>query len=260
MKFSVISAFPQMIQESLAWGVVGQALKKGLFEVQTINPRDYTQDVHKTIDDRPFGGGDGMVMLYEPLDKALQDHPELHSSRKIYLSPAGRTLDEALVKELSQEKHLTLLCGRYGGVDQRFLNQHHFENISVGDYVVSGGELPALMIIDAIARKIPGTLGHQDSAKEDSCASSPFFEAPLYTRPRENVAGSVPSVLLSGDHKKIEEFRKWVGQALTLQARPGLKDQVDLVGLKKYLQKMDRQEAAVVGISSAFLDSFLGGE
>ncbi len=260
MKFSVISAFPQMVEDSMEWGVVGQALKKGLFELETINPRDYTQDVHKTIDDRPFGGGDGMVMLYEPLDKALQDHPEMLSSRKIYLSPAGRTLDETLVKELAQEQHLTLLCGRYGGVDQRFLNHYRFENISVGDYVVSGGELPALMIIDAVARKIPGTLGHQDSANEDSFAATPFFEAPLFTRPRDNTAGFVPAVLLSGDHKKIEEFRKWVGQALTLQARPWMKEQVDMVGLKKYLQKMDRGEAAVVGISSTFLNSILGGE
>lgn len=260
MKFSVISAFPQMIQESLAWGVVGQALKKGLFAVETINPRDYTQDVHKTIDDRPFGGGDGMVMLYEPLDKVMQDRAELLSSRKIYLSPAGRQLDESLVKELAQEKHITLLCGRYGGVDQRLLNQYQFENISVGDYVVSGGELPALMIIDAVARKVPGTLGHQDSARDDSFASSPFFEAPLYTRPRENEAGIVPAVLLSGDHKRIEEFRKWVGQALTLQARPWVREHINMAGLKKYLQKMDRKEAAVVGISAAFLDSFLGGE
>ncbi len=260
MKFSVLTAFPQMIQEALAWGVVGKALEKNLFTVETLNPRDWTSDVHKTIDDRPFGGGDGMIMLYEPLAKAMESSQSLKSSRKIFLSPTGRILNEALVRELSQEPHVTLLCGRYGGVDQRFLNHYGFESISMGDYVVSGGELPALLLIDSVVRKIPGTLGHQDSANQDSFAQGPFFEAPLFTRPRENEAGKVPDILLSGDHKKIEEFRQVIGQALTLQERPEVGTFVNLPELKKSLKKISREDLQSMGLTKAFIIQLLGDD
>lgn len=258
MKFSVLTVFPQMIQEALKWGVIGKAQEKGLFSLETVNPRDYTIDVHKTIDDRPFGGGDGMVMLYEPLAKAVEAHSFLKASRKIYLSPAGKKMDESMVCELVRERHLTLLCGRYGGVDQRFLNQYQFENISVGDYVVSGGELPALMLIDAVVRKIPGVLGNENSAASDSFAKNSFFEAPLFTRPSENEAGTVPAILLSGDHKKIEEFRSIVGQALTLQLREDVRSQIDMNQLKKYLMKFSKKELVVLGFSLSFLQKELG--
>lgn len=260
MKFSVLTAFPQMISEALAWGVVGKALEKNLFTVETINPRDGTTDVHKTIDDRPFGGGDGMILLYEPLAKVMESSPALKSSRRIYLSPAGKKLDEAMVQELSRETHITLLCGRYGGVDQRFLYRYQFENVSVGDYVVSGGELPALMLIDSVVRKIPGTLGHQESAGQDSFAQGPFFEAPLFTRPRENEAGKVPEILLSGDHKKIEEFRKFIGQALTLQERPEVGAHLNVPELKKYLHKIALTDLKIMGLKDTFIDDMLGAD
>lgn len=258
MKFSVLTVFPSMIQEALKWGVVGKAQEKNLFQLATLNPRDYTTDVHKTVDDRPFGGGDGMVMLYEPLAKAIEANPSLKNSRKIYLSPAGKKMDEAMVCELVKETHLTLLCGRYGGVDQRFLNHYQFENVSIGDYVVSGGELPALILIDAIVRKIPGVLGNENSANSDSFAKNSFFEAPLFTRPADNEAGSVPAILLSGDHKKIEEFRAYIGQALTLQMREEVRSQIDMNQLKKYLLKFSAKELVVLGFSLSFLQRELG--
>jgi tRNA (guanine37-N1)-methyltransferase len=223
-----------------------------------VNPRDYTSDVHKTVDDRPFGGGDGMVMLYEPLAEAMEANSTLQNSRKIYLSPAGKKMDEALVCELVKEKHLTLLCGRYGGVDQRFLNQYQFENVSIGDYVVSGGELPALTLIDAVVRKIPGVLGNETSAASDSFAQNLFFEAPLFTRPAENTAGTVPAILLSGDHKKIEEFRSYVGQALTLQMREDVRGLIDMLALKKYLGRFSKEELTILGLNLSFLQKELG--
>lgn len=258
MKFTVISAFPQMIEQTLQWGVVGRALEKNIFSCETINPRDFTADVHKTIDDRPFGGGDGMVMLYEPLAKAMGSRADLKNSYKIYLSPAGKKMDEEMVCQLAQKPHVTLLCGRYGGVDQRVLNEYNFENVSVGDYVVSGGELPALTLMDAVVRKLPGVLGNQSSAQEDSFAKGAFFEAPLYTRPSENSAGKVPGVLLSGDHKKIEEFRKFVGQGLTLQARPETRSLLDTVQLQAYLKKMALDELRVLGFRDDFIATELG--
>jgi tRNA (guanine37-N1)-methyltransferase len=258
VKFSVISAFPQMVAQALQWGVVGRALEKKIFSCEAINPRDFTTDVHKTIDDRPFGGGDGMVMLYEPLAKALDAHPEIASSHKIYLSPAGKKLDEQMVCHLSTKSHITLLCGRYGGVDQRLLNHYNFENVSVGDYVVSGGELPALTLIDAVVRKIPGVLGNHASSSEDSFANGAFFEAPLYTRPSANPAGQVPAVLLSGDHKKIEEFRTFVGQGLTLQLRPEARSLMDITKLQSYLKKISFEELKVLGFREDFLRNELG--
>ncbi len=258
MKFTVISAFPQMIQQTLQWGVVGRALEKNIFTCETINPRDFTSDVHKTIDDRPFGGGDGMVMLYEPLSKAMESKDEIKKSRKMYLSPAGKKLDEAMVCSLAELPHVTLLCGRYGGVDQRLLNEYQFENVSVGDYVVSGGELPALTLMDAVVRKLPGVLGNQASAQEDSFAKGAFFEAPLYTRPSANVSGKVPAVLLSGDHKKIEEFRFFVGQGLTLQARPETRGSIDILKLRTYLRNLTPEELQVLGFQEEFVSKELG--
>lgn len=224
MKFSVITLFPQMIEEALQHGVVGQALKKNLFSLEAINPRQFTSDVHRTVDDRPFGGGDGMVMLYEPLKKSLESINE--RGTVIYLSPQGPRLTDAKVREISKLPAVTLLCGRYGGVDQRFLNEFVDEEISIGDYVLSGGEIGALALIDSVARFIPGVLGDESSALKDS-VSCGYLEAPLFTRPREfvdekQVLQKVPDVLLSGNHALIEEWRGLVGLLLTLKKRPDL--------------------------------------
>jgi len=262
MKFYIITVFPEMITEALAWGVIGRAREKGIFQCEVINPRDFTTDTHKTVDDRPFGGGDGMVMLYEPLAKAIESIPGYQNMKKIFMSPVGPRLDENLVREIYTElteptaiqmdghQEVLILSGRYGGVDQRLLNQFGFKNISIGDYVVSGGELPALILMDAILRKFPGVLGNEASSNSDSFAAKPYFEAPQFTRPRENSAGTVPDILTSGDHKKIEEFRDRVGLALTLQERPDLltMNEDDLQKTRKFVEKLSPQERQVLGL------------
>lgn len=250
-----------MIAGALRWGVVGRALEKNLFSVATINPRSFTTDVHKTVDDRPFGGGDGMVMLFEPLAQSCESINDFQKARKIFLSPAGKLLNEELVQELSQEAHIVLLSGRYGGVDQRLIAHYGFECVSTGDYVLSGGEVPALAVIDAVVRKLPGVLGHNDSAAKDSLAGGQGIEAPLFTRPRENAGGKVPEALLSGDHKKMEEYRRNVGLALTLQNRPELiktkLSDSETKQLKLYIQKQPRNELLLSGFTEDFLERFV---
>lgn len=264
MRFDVITVMPEMIREALKWGVVGRAMEKNIFSVHTINPRDFTKDVHKTIDDRPFGGGDGMVMIFEPLAQSCESIPEFKDSKKIFLSPAGKLLNEGMVEQLSKEKHIVLLSGRYGGVDQRVISQFGFEAVSTGDYVLSGGEVPALALIDAVARKLPGVLGHNESANQDSLAGGRGLEAPMFTRPRENAGGKVPEILLSGDHKKMEEYRKNIGLLLTLQNRPELlqtkPNEEETKRLQKYIKTQPEHELALCGITPEFLKRFLNGD
>lgn len=226
--FQVITVFPEMIQGIFNQGVVFQAIKKSLLSLGTITPRSFTQDVHKTVDDRPFGGGDGMVLLAEPLKAALQQaKANRPQARVIYVSPQGRPLDDKKVLSLAAAPDLILICGRYGGVDQRFLNSYVDEEISVGDYVLSGGELAAAVIIDAVARQLPGVLGHQDSARKESLREG-YLEAPLFTRPQEFEGQAVPEILTSGHHAKIEEWRRWAGYLVTWKKRPDLWAQIDL--------------------------------
>lgn len=252
MTFHLISVFPKMLEEALKWGVVGKAFEKDLAHYDCIDPRQFTNDAHKTIDDRPFGGGDGMVMLYEPLSKAIESIANHKACKKIYLSPRGRLLNEGLVNELSRNSNFILLSGRYGGVDQRLLNQYEFEEVSVGDYVVSGGELPSLILIDALMRKVPGVLGNNNSSFEDSFAGGKGFEAPLFTRPQENEAGKVPDILLSGDHQKIAEFRRLIGLALTLKERPELVENTlsnkDKKKIENTLSQLSIAELQVLGL------------
>lgn len=250
-----------MISDALKWGVVGKALEKSLFSVETINPRSFTSDVHKTVDDRPFGGGDGMVMLFEPLAQACASIEGFASAKKIFLTPTGKLLNEEMVQQLSQEKDIVLLSGRYGGVDQRLIGHYGFEGVSTGDYVLSGGEIPALALMDAVVRKLPGVLGHNESASSDSLAGEGGLEAPLFTRPRENAGGKVPEILLSGDHKKMAEYRKNIGLALTLQNRPELiktklKDE-ETKRLKAYIKAQPVEELLLSGFTREFLERFL---
>jgi len=224
MKFTVFSLYPEMISQALSVGVVGQSFKKNLLELSTVNPRAWATGVHKAVDDRPFGGGDGMVMSAEILQKSLEE--SLSSVPKsdrhvIYMSPQGKVLNEKKVLELSQKKHLVILSGRYGGIDQRVLNEWVDEEISIGDYVVSGGELPALVMIDAIARKIPGVLGHEESSQHDSLAQG-LLEEPLFTRPWEWQGKSVPEILRSGHHQKIQEWKMKMSLLVTATKRPDL--------------------------------------
>jgi tRNA (guanine37-N1)-methyltransferase len=215
--FNVITVFPEMIDSAVSFGVLSQAQKSKKLQVKTYNPRAMTSDTHRTIDDRPFGGGDGMLMLAEPLSltiKKIQDPGPV-----IYLSPQGPLFDDKKAQSLAELPSFTLICGRYGGIDQRFLNAHTNEELSVGNYVLSGGEIAALAVIDATSRFVEGVLGHSESAQKDSLTSG-LLEAPAFTRPREWMGVEVPEILLSGNHQQIEEWKLFVGILTTLQKRP----------------------------------------
>lgn len=220
MKIDVITLFPEMIESAVSHGVLGQALKEDLLSVKVHTPREFATDRHRTVDDRPFGGGDGMIMLPETLEKTLQK-VQHKNSKVIYLSPQGKTLTDETARALSQEEHLIFICGRYGGIDQRIINAYVDEEISIGDYVLSGGELGALVVIDALARFIPGVLGHEESAHKDSFSQG-LLEHPNFTRPREYLGEEVPEVLLSGNHKLIDEWKRKVSALVTLKKRPDL--------------------------------------
>lgn len=272
IRFSVITIFPEMIEAICRQGVLAQAREKNLIGIKTLTPREFTEDMHKTVDDRPFGGGDGMIMLAEPLEKALRSLGALALTEKvqdieagkplprkkvIYVSPQGSVLDDAKVLELADEEEIILICGRYGGIDQRVIHQYVDEEISIGDYVLSGGELAAGVIIDAVARKVPGVLGHQASAEKDSFSLGllGLLEAPSFTRPRDYQGDDVPEVLLSGNHAKIEIWKKWVSVLTTLLKRPDLVLDLELTKkqrdqLKEFWQNMSSQEKEVLGLSA----------
>lgn len=263
MKFQVITLFPQMIEALTSEGVVAQAKKKGLISVETIQPRDFTEDTHKTVDDRPFGGGDGMVMMIEPLKAAIEKAQSAQAGRVIYLSPQGARLDQDKVEALAKEQSLILLCGRYAGIDQRIINQFVDEELSIGDYVLSGGELAATVVIDAVSRQVPGVLGHADSVEVDSFSGElqGLLEAPSFTRPREFKGESVPEILLSGNHKKIAEWKSKVSVLVSLLKRPDLvfenrfseKDRHNLLQFWKDLSLADKK---ILGLESLTEDDF----
>lgn len=228
MKVGVVTLFPEMLKSVTDFGVVGRATRQGLLQVTGYNPRDFTQDKHRTVDDRPYGGGPGMLMKVQPLRDAIsQAKTELGQPRVIYLSPQGRRLDQAGVVELAKLESLVLVAGRYEGIDERLIGTDIDEEWSLGDFVLSGGELAAMTFIDAVARLLPGVLGHAESALEDSFAQG-LLDCPHYTRP-EMVAGlPVPKVLLSGDHAAIARWRMQQQLGRTWQRRPDLLEQMTL--------------------------------
>ncbi len=224
MRFDVITLFPKMFETPLAEGVVGHAIKEGRIGFQTWNPRNYSDDNHKTVDDRPFGGGDGMVMLPEILKKTLQDLPPSQTSKRrvIYLSPQGPVLSSQKAQSLCENyDQIIFVCGRYGGIDERFLKKYIDEELSVGDYILSGGELAAMVAMDVLARYVPGVLGNDISPIEDSFKDH-LLEAPLYTKPREFEGEVVPEILLSGHHENIKEWKRKLQIQRTLSKRPDL--------------------------------------
>jgi len=222
MNFQVITLFPEMFDAITKHGITSRALERKIYSLNVINPREFTQDNHKTVDDRPYGGGPGMVMLAEPLENAIQAAKAVNAkARVIHLSPRGTPLTHEKVMQLSQEKGLILLASRYEGVDERLLDALVDEEISIGDYVLSGGELPAMALIDAVVRQLPGALGDADSAIEDSFVNG-LLDCPHYTRPEEYVGKRVPEVLLSGNHAKIREWRLKQSLLLTRAKRPDL--------------------------------------
>ncbi len=251
MRFDVISLFPEMFDAITKFGITSRAIERKIYSISVINPRDFTQDKHKTVDDRPYGGGPGMVMLAEPLAKSIDLAKKNQSnlgvkSHVIHLSPRGVPLNHQKVMQLSQKQGLILVASRYEGVDERLLsalaeNESEFEEISIGDYVLSGGELPAMALIDAVVRQLPGVLGDADSAIEDSFVNG-LLDYPHYTRPEdlylENMENQkVPDVLLSGNHKKIREWRLKQSLLLTRAKRP------DLLAARS----LTREEARLLG-------------
>ncbi|MCB1792729.1 MAG: tRNA (guanosine(37)-N1)-methyltransferase TrmD [Gammaproteobacteria bacterium] len=221
MRFDVISLFPEMF-DALRQGVTGRALDRGLATMALWNPRDYAEDAHRTVDDRPYGGGPGMVMMVEPLRRAIVDaRTAAPDSRVVYLSPQGRQLDDAAVRTLASGPGLILIAGRYEGIDERLIESFVDEEWSIGDYVLSGGELPAMVLMDAVIRMLPGALGHADSAEQDSYAGG-LLDCPHYTRPEVIEGRTVPDVLMSGNHERIRRWRLQQALGRTWLRRPDL--------------------------------------
>jgi tRNA (guanine37-N1)-methyltransferase len=221
MRFDVVTLFPQMFAAVTQSGITSRALQGGLWQLRTWNPRDFTTDNYRTVDERPYGGGPGMVMLAEPLEKALDAAQAAGGGRVVYLSPQGRKLDHRRVMEISRETSLTLLCGRYEGVDERLLRRRVDEELSLGDFVLSGGEIAAMALIDACVRQLPGALGDEHSALEESFAAG-LLDCSQYTRPETYGGEKVPEVLLSGHHENIRRWRLKQALGRTWLRRPDL--------------------------------------
>lgn len=229
LKIAVISIFPEMFNAIANFGITSRALKQGLVELKTWTPRDFAHDRHSTVDDRPFGGGPGMVMMVQPLRDAIAAAKEWAGTeaKVIYLSPQGRPLDQAGVVELSGYNNMVLIAGRYEGIDERLLDTVIDEEWSIGDYVLSGGELPAMVLIDAVTRLIPGALGHAQSAEQDSFTAG-LLDCPHYTRPEEFEGMRVPDVLMSGNHEHIRRWRLKQALGRTWLKRPDLLQAINL--------------------------------
>ena len=229
MHIEVVTLFPQMFSALSDHGVTGRAIQNGLVQLGTINPRDYTDDRHNTVDARPYGGGPGMVMMVEPLRAAIREAKRVLSNKAkvIYLSPQGRKLDQSGLQELAKREEIILLCGRYEGIDERLIASEVDEEISIGDYVISGGELAAMVLIDGVTRLIPGALGHEDSAEQDSFVNG-LLDTPHYTRPEVLDGEAVPDVLLSGHHKNIERWRLKQALGRTWLRRPDMLEKLTL--------------------------------
>jgi tRNA (guanine37-N1)-methyltransferase len=225
MRIAVVSLFPVMLREALAHGVVGRAIERGILEIEYFDPRDYTSDVHRSVDDRAYGGGPGLVLKVEPLRAALRGAMARlpAGSRRVYLGADGRRFEQGMARKARDWPGMVLVAGRYEGVDERFVEREIDESWSIGDYVLSGGELPALVVIDAIARLIPGTLGSAESALQESFSDG-LVDWPHYTRPPSIDGDSVPAVLVSGDHAAIRRWRLQQALGRTWLRRPELLD------------------------------------
>ncbi len=225
MTFKVLTIFPEMLRPMLEASILGRAIREGIIRVELIDIRPYSERKHKNTDDDPFGGGAGMVMLAQPIVDAVEANPV--RGRRIYLSPRGRTLTQPIVEELAGDEEILLLCGHYEGVDQRALDLVIDEELSIGDYVLTGGELGALVVIDAVSRLIPGVLGKDESSVDESFSSG-LLEYPQYTRPREYRGLQVPEVLLNGNHAEIIRWRRNEALRITKARRPEMLEKVAL--------------------------------
>ncbi|HZH44979.1 MAG TPA: tRNA (guanosine(37)-N1)-methyltransferase TrmD [Lysobacter sp.] len=245
MRIDVVSLFPEFVAQCAAFGVVGRAVERGLLAVLGWNPRDYAEGNYRRVDDRPFGGGPGMVMMIDPLRAALDAAraADPQPARVVYLSPQGAPLTQAKVRELAGRPRLILLCGRYEGIDERLVRAEVDEELSIGDYVLSGGELPAAVLIDAVARLQDGALNDHESASQDSFEDG-LLDCPHYTRPVEHALGRVPDVLLSGHHAEIARWRRQQQLGRTWERRPDLLDEAALSPADRALLDAYRRERA----------------
>ena len=244
MQFTVLTLFPELVHAVTQHGIVRRAVEQQAVSVDCCNPRDYALDVHRTVDDRPYGGGPGMVMKSDCLLRAIRDLRQKNTGRLIYLSPQGAVLTQAKVQALAQEPALILLCGRYEGIDERIIQLEVDEECSIGDYVLSGGELGAMVLIDSITRLLPGVLGHEDSAEQDSFAEG-LLDCPHYTRPESIEGLEVPTILKSGNHAAIARWRKKQMLGATWLKRPDLLAKKDLSAAEQTLLNEFRQEYKV---------------
>ncbi|MGH2571121.1 MAG: tRNA (guanosine(37)-N1)-methyltransferase TrmD [bacterium] len=247
MNVTVFTIFPELIREACEPSILGAAIEKGILTVETVDPRDSTSDRHRKVDDVPFGGGGGMVMMAEPLARALDERLAgergERKPRIVFLSPGGVPFDQDLAEELAREESLYLVCGRYKGIDDRVRREYATDEISIGDYVLSGGEVPALVVIDAVMRLLPGALGDAASAVDDSIQSG-LLGPPEYTRPREFRGEVVPEVLLTGHHENVRKWRRREALRRTLARRPDLLERAELTREDRGVLDELRAEAA----------------
>ena len=228
MKYHVLTLFPELIEYGLSTSIIGRAVNDGIIGIDVVNIRDHSKDRHHSVDDYVYGGGAGMLMQAQPVYDAYRSIvPEGKKARCIFLTPQGRVFNEEIARELAQEEELVFLCGHYEGVDERVLERIVTDNISIGDYVLTGGELPALVVIDAVSRFIPGVLHNEESAEDDSFKHG-LLECPQYSRPEIWEGEAVPPILLSGDHKKVDEWRRRQSVIRTLERRPELLEGAEL--------------------------------
>ncbi|MBE6034559.1 MAG: tRNA (guanosine(37)-N1)-methyltransferase TrmD [Clostridiales bacterium] len=220
MKINILTLFPEMFEPVIGGSILGRAKKKGILDVNLINIRDFSQDKHKKADDYPFGGGAGMVMLADPIFRAMEAIAA-KGKKALYMSPRGRIIDHDRIKKLSEEEEIIILCGHYEGIDERIIEYWNMEEVSIGDYVLTGGELPAMVLIDSVARLIPDVLAGEESAQEESVYSG-LLEYPQYTKPREYRGMMVPEVLFNGNHKLIALWKFEKSLELTKERRPDL--------------------------------------
>ena len=243
MRFDVVTLFPEMVTAAASYGVTGRAIERKIVSLSVWNPRDYTHDKHKTVDDRPYGGGPGMVMKYQPLHDAINDAKQAGNkpATVVYLSPQGKPITQSLLSKVTGVSQLILVAGRYEGIDERFVELDCTDEWSVGDYVISGGELAALIVIDAITRLLPDVLGDEDSARQDSHTDG-LLDYPHFTRPEQIEGYSVPDVLLSGNHAAIERWRMKQALGRTWQRRPDLLKKKTLSAEQEYLLQQFKSE------------------
>ena len=242
MRFDILSIFPEMFESLINYGIIGRAVKGGEIAINVVNIRDYAEGPHLMTDDRPFGGGDGMVMKPEPIVRALESVPKATEERKIILlTPQGKPFNQAIARSLATLEQIILVCGRYEGVDERVRSNYVDAELSIGDYILTGGELPAMIVVDAVCRLIPGVLGGARSNLEESFEDC-FLEYPHYTRPRVFQGHEVPAVLLSGDHGKIQTWRRTQSMKRTLERRPDLLKKAHLSETDKCILEELRRE------------------